>query len=130
MERKLELIRTILLEVEKRARPGRLVDVEISGHAPEEIAYHVGLLHEAGYVEAAAPYRAHGSGRSERPARSLADATRLVRSLTWKGHEFLDATRTETVWRQVLARLKDRGAPFDVVGKLAAQIGASMLGVR
>ena len=118
MERKLSLIRAILLEVEQHQEPTKAIAVRAPGHAPEQIAYHVRLLHEAGYVDAV-------------DLSTMNELAWLVKTLTWKGHEFLDATRTATVWQQVLARLKDRGVdvPFNVIQRLAAQIGASMLGV-
>ena len=119
MELKIELIRTILLEVEQHPKPTKPIAIEAPGHAPEQIAYHIRLLHEAGYVDAV-------------DLSTMEELSWLVKSLTWKGHELLRATRSETVWQQVLARLKDRGVdvPFNVIQKLAAQIGASMLGVR
>lgn len=44
-------------------------------------------------------------------------------SLTWEGHEFLDAARNNTVWRKVLQLVKDKGAsvPFEVVKQLLLQ---------
>lgn len=38
-------------------------------------------------------------------------------SLTWQGHEFLDAVRNDTVWRKTMALVKEKGGsvPFDVV---------------
>ena len=118
MECRLELIRAILLEVEKHQQPAKPIAVQARGYAPEQIAYHVQLLHEAGYVRAVDLSTPH-------------ELAWLVKSLTWKGHEFLRATRADAVWQQVLARLKDRGvdAPVDVIRRLAAQIGASLLGV-
>ena len=119
MKRKLDLIRAILLEVEQHPDPTKPVAISAPGYAPGQIAYHVRLLHEAGYIDAV-------------DLSTMDELAWLVKSLTWKGHEFLDATRTATVWQQVLARLKDRGVdvPLSVVQKLAAQIGAAMLGVR
>ena len=119
MERKLDLIRAILLETEQHQEPTKPVALQAPGYAPAQIAYHVRLLHEAGYVDAV-------------DLSNMNELAWLVKSLTWKGHEFLDATRTSTVWQQVLARLKDRNVdvPLNVIQQLAAQIGASMLGVR
>lgn len=119
MTRQLDLIRAILLEAEQHPNPTQPVAIRAPGYAPEQIAYHVRLLHEAGYVDAV-------------DLSSMNEMAWLVKSLTWKGHEFLDATRTASVWQQVRARLKDRGVdvPFTVVQQLAAQIGAAMLGVR
>ena len=118
MKRDLGLIRAILLEVEQHQRPTQPTAIMADGYAPEQAAYHVRLLHEAGCVDAVVS-----------PGDGLAW---LVKSLTWQGHELLDATRTDAVWLEVLARMKDRGvaAPLGVVQQLATQIGAAMLGVR
>ena len=119
MQRKLDLIRAILLETEQHPEPTRPILIKAPGYAPGEVAYHIRLLHEAGYLDAV-------------DLSTPNELAWLVRSLTWKGHELLDATRTEGVWQQVLARLKDRGvdAPIGVIQELAAQIAASMLGVK
>lgn len=53
------------------------------------------------------------------------------KSLTWQGHEFLDAARNDRVWLKVMAHLQDRGldAPISVIQQLATKFGASMLGL-
>ena len=54
-----------------------------------------------------------------------------AKALTWQGHEFLDALRSDTVWRRVRTELKDRALslPLSVIQQFATQIGASMVGV-
>ncbi len=118
MKRKLDLIRTILLEAEQRADGTTPTAIRAPGHAPDVVAYHVKLLAEAGCLEAV-------------DLSTPGELAWLVRSLTWQGHELLDALRPTPVWQQLRARLKDRAmdAPLSVVQRLATQIGAAMLGV-
>ena len=118
MERHLDLVRAVLLETERNASPVQPIVVQAPGYSPDQIAYHVKLLDEAGYLDAL----------------DLSTVTALdwhPRALTWQGHEFLDAARNDSIWQQVKATLKDRGveAPLSVVQKLAAQLVASRLGV-
>lgn len=117
MTRDLELIRGILLEAERLPDPARASAIALGGWSPAQVDYHVRLLHQAGLVDAVPPVRSQ-------PWR--------VRSLTWAGHELLDAVRSEGVWQRVADRLNDRGvtAPVSVIEQLAAQTAASMLGVR
>lgn len=120
MKRNLDLVRTILLEVEAHATPATTVDIKAPGHSPEEIDYHVRLLHQAGLIDA-------------HDARTMEETDRwLATSLTWRGHEFLDATRNDTVWHKVKAELKDRGValPFDLLQKLALAIMAKHIGLK
>jgi hypothetical protein len=119
MRRHVDLIRTILLEVEKSQSIGKPITVTADGYTPEEVNYHVMLLHEAGFVEAL-DFSSHNNGFQWRPTR-----------LTWPGHEFLDAARADTVWQKVKSVLTDKGidVPLGVVHELAVQIGRSMLGL-
>jgi hypothetical protein len=80
----MELIRAILLEIE-RLPDDRGNNIHIEGHPDEEVAYHIGLLHHAGLIEAI-------------NVSSTTSNRWLAKSLTWDGHEFLDAARSETVW--------------------------------
>lgn len=114
MKRDLELIRAILLEVEQKLT-SRAQLIDVPGYPPDLIAYNVELLVDGGYMQSASMASAH-----------------LPTRLTWKGHEFLDATRSESVWQQVRAQLKDRrvDAPIALIQELAIKIAASMLGLR
>lgn len=113
MKRDLETIRAILLAVEAKptAAPAR---IDVPGVGPDVLEYHLELLVEAGYVKG---YR-------------MMTVT-LPMALTWSGHEFLDATRNDTVWQKVKTTLHDRGvdAPLTVIQQLATQIGARLLGL-
>jgi hypothetical protein len=118
MKRELDLIREILLEVERHDQPQKPFRVEAVGYAPDQIAYHVKLLAEAGYLEAVDLSTHH-------------DLDWRPRALTWQGHEFLDATRSASIWRQIQVVLKDRAlsAPLSVIQDLATKLVASSLGL-
>jgi len=118
MKRDVDLIRLILLEVEKNDNPVRSIQIDAEGYAPEEISYHVMLLQQAGYLTA--NDKSHLRGIAWEP-----------KSLTWAGHEFLDATRNGKVWNQVKAKLKDHSidAPLSVIQQVATKIVAQLLGL-
>lgn len=86
VQRNMELVRSILLEVE-RSPVEKIMDVNVPGHTAEEISYHVMLLHKAGLLEA--QDCSHMQARCWKPIR-----------LTWEGHEFLDAVKSDTVWNK------------------------------
>jgi hypothetical protein len=119
MKRDLDLIRLILLEVEKNDNYQRPVDIEAEGYSPEQVAYHVMLLGEAGYLTLSNKQHLRGFGVSPK-------------SLTWAGHEFLDATRNGKIWHQLKARLKDQGidAPLAVVQQLALKLVSQAFGLN
>jgi hypothetical protein len=48
----MDLVRTILLELEKSERLGHLVDVQVEGRTAEEVSYHIMIMAEAGLIEA------------------------------------------------------------------------------
>ena len=79
MKRDLDLIRHILLEIEKEPYTGDILQLDIEGYTPEQINYHILLLADAGLIEV---MEASYLGR-----RAFAPIR-----LTWEGHEFLEAT--------------------------------------
>jgi hypothetical protein len=90
MKRDMTLAREVLLATEAHP-PGRgPANIQVPGFSPEQVSYHVKIMAEAGLIEA---LDASASGNFDwRPT-----------SLTWQGHEFLDAVRNDTVcarrWR-------------------------------
>lgn len=118
MTRDMDLIRLILLEVEQRQDVLRSRKVIVEGYSPEQIAYHVKLLAQANLVDVI-DFTTF-DGLDMRP-----------RSLTWAGHEFIDATRNESVWHKVKAQVNDRGLslPFELIQQLAIKIAAAAAGL-
>ena len=94
MQRKIELIREILLQRESDKTPMVLPDC--SGQ--EEFAYHVALLKEAGLVDAIVVTDHKG----------MPSGAQVLR-LTWSGHDFLDAARNDTVWNTAKRKIIESG---------------------
>jgi hypothetical protein len=97
MKRDMDLVREVLLKVEELPFDGRFYDVKIEGRSDDEITYHVMLLHEAGFIEAI-------------DLSTLGGLCWKPKRLTYNGHEFLDAARSDTVWQKAKAvTLKSTG---------------------
>lgn len=88
MHRDMELIRTILLEIEGHPTPRVEGILEIAGVEPGVMIYHMTLLLEAGLID----------------AHEISDANTAYgyymqdAKLTWSGHEFLETVRNPEVW--------------------------------
>jgi hypothetical protein len=89
----MELIRLQLLRVE-----GEQPVPELDNYEEEQRVYHMALCIEAGLVDGVVVPNETGY-----PA-----ATSAIR-LTWKGHEFLDAARNDTIWRKTIGHIKKAG---------------------
>ncbi|RLI51233.1 MAG: hypothetical protein DRP09_19445 [Candidatus Thorarchaeota archaeon] len=104
MKRDMELIRKILLQIEKAPyqHTNDTVNLEIEESTNDKINYHVLLLAEAELIEAIS-----FSGDD----RVICFPTRL----TWKGHEFLDLSRNEKIWNKVKSFLGEKGIGLSLV---------------
>jgi hypothetical protein len=109
MKRDMDLVRAILMEVEKVPFDGGSHQVQVEGRSVAEISYHVMLLHRAGLIDA---------------LDLSADEYPLWRPmwLTWDGHEFLDAARDQTRW----TKAKDK--VMSTTGALAFEALKMVLG--
>ena len=112
MKRDMDLARRILLDVEecKEAVGGSPIHIECEGHSEEEVSYHVKLLEQAGLLDIVEHSDSNGM---------MCIPTRL----TWAGHEFLDATRKDSLWQKVksVALEKTGGLGFEVIKQLATK---------
>ena len=86
-DRNMDLLRQILLEVEMQAFQRGYYELSIEGYTEEQISYHVQLARDAGLIEAID--LSDMDGTCWRPTR-----------LTFQGHEFLEAARNPSFWRQ------------------------------
>src|SRR5262249_19298971 len=116
MKRDMEFIRKLMLWVEAKTTPYADETPTFDGYSQEEVAYHSGLLIEAGLAE--------GINASTQHEREF-----FLSRLTWEGHEFLDAARNETVWKKAMATVKEKGLSlgFDVLKGLLQGILRSSL---
>ena len=111
MKRDMDLVRKILLELEDTPYELGGFDLELEGHSPDQISYHVMLLNEAGLIEA--NDLSTLGGPKWRPKR-----------LTWAGHEFIEASRDESRWEKAKNIMKEKGSgmAFDVLRSVLIQL--------
>lgn len=91
MKRDMDLVRDILLAIEKDSRfdgsgwhqPDDPADLGLTQCTYEQLAYHLTLLIEAELVE--------GKTAMRMP---------MINRLTWQGHEFVSDVRDPVVWRK------------------------------
>jgi hypothetical protein len=93
----MDLIRLLLLHSE--GDPAATSQCE--GFRAEERLYHLELLRDAGLIEAHITY----DGRDN-------PISAHVKRLTWAGHDFLDAMRDDTLWKQTKENVIKPGASW------------------
>ncbi len=87
MKRNMDLIRTLLFEIEKNHDgSGRIVGIETDNNSPQ-VVEHLFLLKEAGLIE--------GQDASHLGGRDF-----LVQRMTWNGHDFLGSIRDPEIWKK------------------------------
>jgi hypothetical protein len=101
MKRDNDLIRELLLRIEddpqfdgtREWMQYEASDLGITDHSNEEVAYHLNLLVEEGFVT--------GRTTTDMP---------IISKLTWQGHEFLDTVRDGEIWKLTKESAKKAGA--------------------
>jgi hypothetical protein len=118
LKRDLNLVRKILLEIEKKEEPMGWIIPEIEVYSKSEICYHIKILAEADYIDAC----------DNSTPTSFEWA---AKNLTWEGHEFLDASRNETIWKKAKSIIQEKmgTASFDVLKSLLVKTAATQLGL-
>jgi N-acetyl-anhydromuramyl-L-alanine amidase AmpD len=115
----MELVRAILFRIEADPNPnGPQEALSIDGYPDEQVSYHVAILHDAGLIEAT-------------NTTTFAGYEWLAGALTWKGHEFLDAVRNDTVWGHTKQVIKQQGGslPFELIQAIATAALTKMIGL-
>lgn len=120
MNRDMDLVRQILLAAE--SYEGGYVDgnPSIDGYSEDQIGYHVYLMEQAGLVEAVDS----SEGDSASPSA-------ILLCIKWKGHDFLDAAKSNSVWSQAKEKAKSVGSSltFDLMKELLVATARSQLGL-
>jgi hypothetical protein len=121
MKRDMELVRAILLEVEKTGPNGG--QIEIADRSVEEVNYHIKRMDEAGLIHAVISKTILSGSTPPSPYR--------IMEMTWKGHDFLDAARDTGVWRKALSRIGGAvgSATLDVLMAALADEAKRQLGL-
>lgn len=101
MKRDLDLIRDLLIYFEREIQPGiPLQDVRLENeYDPREILGHIELMIQQDLI----------LGICQPGCTDLSQSVLAVEAITWSGHDFLDASRNETVWRVVKQRIYRAG---------------------
>ncbi len=103
MKRDMDLIREILLEIERSPDPFYSKDIELENYSQDMINFHIMLLSQAGLINAT-NVSAHD------------DIQWIPNYITWGGYEFLNAARDDKRWNQAKEiTSKLGGFVFDVV---------------
>lgn len=119
MKRNWDTIREILVRIEEMAPDESPLQLDaFQDDRAAEISYHMELLLEAGLVK----------GRMIR----LLDpgpANFFASRLTWQGHEWLAAVRSDTVWQKAKKSFVSSGMAmtFDLVKSVAGDIAAASI---
>ncbi|MBI4718739.1 MAG: DUF2513 domain-containing protein [Planctomycetes bacterium] len=116
----MELVRRILLAVE--GSPGGFAprEIQLEGYSTRQIAYHAHLMIEAGLIEGIDTTHPGSDGPEAIP-----------RSLTWAGHEFLDAARDDRRWKKAMetARSHATAVTFDVLKSILVALARDAIPV-
>ena len=105
MKRDMDLIKLLLLKAE-----GEAPEPDLSGYTDEQILYHYDLMEEAGLIVADLTRGGRGQVLNV-----------FVKRLTNLGHDFLDASRSDTVWS------KFKQAVAKVGGSISIPIAVELL---
>ena len=125
MKRNMDLIRRILLAIE--GEPSTQHEFSIEGVDDLELWYNVDLLVKADLIRGVdVRWAADGAG-------PYAHSKGLV-ALTWDGHDFLDAIRSESVWQKANEKANASGLDiqsltFEVIKSLCVSTAKQILGV-
>ncbi len=116
----MDLVRQILLDATARENGHANGNPHIEGYTEEQIGYHIHLMQQAGLVNAV-DIQTTGSG----------SPTAILISVTWNGHDFIEAARSNSIWSQAKEKAKSVGGAltFDVMKELLVVVARSQLGL-
>jgi len=111
MKRDMDLVRKILLAMEADQPV-----IMTLGYDPDVVGHHVWLMEQGDLITVSATSTHDDVGPVALPC-----------AITWKGHEFLDAVRDDTVW-QLVKQDQGLSLPFALLHELALRILAVRVG--
>ena len=119
MKRDMDLIRKLLILIENNDDIKELVVPEDWNR--EEVAYHLKILDQVGYVENNTKWAGN-------------KPMWLMASLTWDGHEFLSSIKNNTIWERTKCEIKKTSLelgtiPLNVLKEFATRQIKDLLGL-
>jgi len=120
MKRDMDLVRKIVFALEEHEHGHAPHYFRIDGYDEEVVGYHVYIMTQAGLVNGA-----------DTTVRGDNSPSAIPLSLTWEGHEFADAARSDTVWNKTKAVIKDKvgSVGIGLLVEVLKQQAKQMLGV-
>ncbi len=103
MKRDMNLVRSILLVLEKYDHGHAPDKLTIEGFSEEQIGYHIYLMGQAGLLDVTVVT----SCQSPSP-------TAIPIGMTWQGHDFLELAREPSRWRQAIDKVTKAGAAMTI----------------
>lgn len=100
MKRDMDLIRDILLQIEKQdINMSQYEPIAVEGHTPMEVMQHVKLMEQRGLVKDC-----------------LYDfaCNTCVRTITWEGYDYLELIRQDTIWSKIKKTIAEKGLAITV----------------
>jgi hypothetical protein len=118
MKREPDLIREILLQVEAAGQEG-IQQFRSEAFDTPTIAYHVRLLHDAGYITGVVKPMFGGNIACN------------IAGMSWEGHDLIDAIKNDTVWARTKAAIAEKGggATIEVIKALATSYAKAHFGL-
>lgn len=102
MTRDFDLIRNILLQVEESPAGKLVTSLEIDEQIEDAvIGEHLKIMIQENLIDGEVV--------------SLNPVNFSICHLTWKGHDFLENARNDTIWKKVMAEAKAKGVSMTVV---------------
>ncbi|MFZ5821179.1 MAG: DUF2513 domain-containing protein [Chloroflexota bacterium] len=112
MKRDMDLIRKILLTVEKEYKPGEtfMFGLKVEDYDMPTIAEHCDLLYQQGFLKAYKP--THGGDRIQ---------IFTIGNITASGYDYLDLIRDDGVWDKTKKEIEKQKIPstFETIAKVA-----------
>lgn len=120
MQRDMNLIRQLLFRMENHPAGFAPRDYAVEGYTADQVGYHIWLLGEAGLMKVADVTSHASSGPVAMPV-----------NLTWEGHEFIAAARSDTTWSRAMERAKSVGGALSlaVFKQLLESVAKAQLGL-
>jgi hypothetical protein len=103
MNRDMNLVRKILLEIENQRSGYAPNNFAVEGYTQERIRYHAYIMMQGGLIE--------GIDRTDLDSTS---PQAIPKNLTWAGHEFLEAARNDTIWKKAMDIVKEKGGTITI----------------
>jgi len=104
MKRDMELIRKLVLALEDAPTGYAPDNLNIEGYASDQIGYHAYLMIDAGLATGKKDVGEFGSTSPEA----------MLTNLTWAGHEFAEAARDESRWKNAMSVVREKGGSVTI----------------